>query len=166
MALVNLSIKIYQVVISEKIELERAKFSESRAIVGPWVLVVNFEIQRFSVVGWMKKSDRKQKCINKSQTAYSIEQNEPKYSISGAKFSSFRSLEINKQQKINRLHKSIYKELLEKDWQFCFSTPNKTYDYLIWNYWNYMKKVFRFFWVIFVKNTNNAILKHLYGRMS
>ena len=129
-------------------------------------LVVNFEIQRFSVVGWMKKSDRKQKCINKSQTAYSIEQNEPKYSISGAKFSSFRSLEINKQQKINRLHKSIYKELLEKDWQFCFSTPNKTYDCLIWNYWNYMKKVFRFFWVIFVKNTNNAILKHLYGRMS
>ena len=33
----------------------------------------NFVIQRFSVVGCVRKSDRKQKCINTSQTAYSIQ---------------------------------------------------------------------------------------------
>ena len=33
----------------------------------------NFVIQRFSVVGCVRKSDRKQKCINTSQTTYSIQ---------------------------------------------------------------------------------------------
>ena len=46
----------------------------------------------------MRKSDRKQKYINTSQIAYSIEQNEQKYSIRGAEFYFFLSMQINKQQ--------------------------------------------------------------------
>ena len=50
--------------------------------------------------------------------------------------------------KINRLHKSIYKELLEKDWSFLFSTPNElTIPYhgiieIIWNKFSDFSKSF------------------------
>ena len=95
--------------------------------------------------------------------------------------------------KINRLHKTTYKELLEKDWQFLTSSPEQflsssysdkmrwgrgcyncvsvhqkklavSYYGIIEIIWN---KFLDFFCVVFVKKkSTNALLKHPCGKMS
>ena len=51
---------------------ESTYFSRGYFVRSTFVLVANFVIQRFSVFGCVRKSDRKQKYISTSQIAYSI----------------------------------------------------------------------------------------------
>ena len=68
--------------------------------------------------------------------------------------------------KINRLHKSSYEELLKKADNFV-SVHQKELMISFYGVTQLYERSFSmFFLVVFVKNTNNAFLNHLCGKIS
>ena len=70
--------------------------------------------------------------------------------------------------KINRLHKSSYEELLKNadDFVSVHQKELMISFYGVTQLYERSFSIFFFFWVVFVKNTNNAVLNHLCGKIS